>query len=163
MPVQRDELSDGKRIWVSTVLETCSRVCPVTRVVRAAAALVVIEAIERAGRSLGLPHKILVNQVCHFKDLDLRAYAKDIALRFSMLGRRTDCAYIKSFKAITRLECPGQQWLLDLHDAIRKIGDKWLRYNEERPHSAIGHRPPVILSQKPRRPTEARIRPEVLT
>jgi len=75
-----DELFNGKRIWVLTVVDTYSRVCPVMRVTRAATAMVVIEALEQARRSFGLPHTIRVDQGCQFtsKELDLWAYANDV-------------------------------------------------------------------------------------
>jgi putative transposase len=41
-----DELFDGKRTWILTVVDTWSRICPVVRVCRSATAMVVIAALE---------------------------------------------------------------------------------------------------------------------
>jgi hypothetical protein len=51
------------------------RICPVMRVCRWATAMVVIEALEEARRTFGLPHTIRVDQGCQFtsKELDLWA------------------------------------------------------------------------------------------
>lgn len=38
-----DELFDGRRLWVLTVIDTWSRVCPVMRVCRSATAMEVID------------------------------------------------------------------------------------------------------------------------
>ena len=42
-----DELFDGRRLWVLTVVDTWSRVCPVLRVCRSATAMEVIDALEK--------------------------------------------------------------------------------------------------------------------
>lgn len=165
MDWMHDELFDGKRIWVLTVVDTWSRVCPVMCVTRSATAMVVIGALEEARRRIGLPRTIRVDQGCQFtsKELDLWAYANGITLDFSRPGKPTDNAYVESFNASVRLECLGQHWFMDMDDAVEKIED-WRRdYNEVRPHSAIGDRPPMSLIQKPQHPAEASEQPEILT
>jgi len=98
MDWMHDELFDGKRIWVLTVVDTFSRVCPVMRVCRSATAMAVIEALEEARRNFDLPHTIRVDQGCQFtlKELDLRAYSNDITLDFSRPGTPTDNATLKA-------------------------------------------------------------------
>ena len=43
-----EELFDDRRLWVLTVVDTWSRVCPVLRVCRSATSMEVIDALERA-------------------------------------------------------------------------------------------------------------------
>jgi putative transposase len=50
-----------------------------------------------------------------------------------------------------------------LSEVIRKVEDWRREYNEVRPHSAIGDRPPMSLIQKPRQSAEASTSPEILT
>jgi putative transposase len=160
-----DELFDGKRIWILTVVDTWSRVCPVMRVCRSATAFVVIDALEEARRRFGLPRTIRVDQGCQFtsKELDLWAYANGITLDFSRPGKPTDNAFVESFNASVRLECLGQHWFMDLDDAEKKV-ETWRReYNEVRPHSAIGDRTPMSLIQQPPLTAAATTRPEILT
>jgi putative transposase len=159
-----DELFDGKRIWVLTVVDTFSRVCPVMHVTRSATAMVVIGALEEAHRNFGLPHTIRVDQGCQFtsKELDLWAYSNAITLDFSRPGKPTDNAYIESFNASARLECLGQHWFMDMDDAIKKVEDWRREYNEVRPHSAIGDRTPMSLIQQPRQLAVASQAPENL-
>jgi putative transposase len=165
MDWMHDELFDGKRIWVLTVVDTFSRVCPVMRVTRSATAMVVIEALEQARRDFGLPHTIRVDQGCQFtsKELDLWAYTNGITLDFSRPGKPTDNAFVESFNASARLECLGQHWFLDMDDATQKVEDWRREYNEVRPHSAIGDRPPITLIHKPLQIAEVSTRPEVRT
>jgi len=146
-----DETFDGKRLWVLTVIDTWSRVCPVMRVCRSAMAMMVIDALQEACARIGRPKVIRVDQGSQFtsKELDLWAYANGVVLDFSRPGRPTDNAYAESFNAVVRLECLGQHWFLDLDDARKKVEDWRTEYNEVRPHSAIGDRAPMSLIRTP--------------
>lgn len=164
MDWMHDELFDGRRLWVLTVIDTWSRVCPVMRVCRSATAMAVIEALEDARRGFGLPHTIRVDQGCQFtsKELDLWAYANNVTLDFSRPGKPVDNCYAESFNARVRLECLGQHWFLNLDDAVRKVEDWRQEYNEVRPHSAIGDRTPMSLIRQPPEQSEASKQPENL-
>ncbi|WP_256439476.1 MULTISPECIES: integrase core domain-containing protein [Microvirga] len=142
-----DQLFDGRRIWVLTMLDTWSRICPVLRVCRIATPWEVISALDEAVRRFGKPKTIRVDQDCQFtsRELDLWAYSHGVALDFSRPGKPTDNAYIESFNARVRAECLNQNWFRDLDDARRKVEDWRVDYNEVRPHSAIGDRPPMAL------------------
>jgi len=142
-----DQLFDGRRIWVLTMLDTWSRICPVLRVCQTATALEVTSALDEAVQRFGCPKVIRVDQGCQFtsRELDLWAYSHGVTLDFSRPGKPTDNAYIESFNARIRLECPNQSWFMDLDDARRKVEDWRVEYNEVRPHSAIGDRPPIAV------------------
>lgn len=104
-----------------------------------------IEALAEPGRCFGSPRTIRVDHGRQFtsKELDLWAYANNVALDFSQSRRPVDNASAKSFNARVRMERLGQHWFLDLDDARLKV-EAWRReYNEVRPHSAIGERPPM--------------------
>ena len=98
MDWMNDELFDGRRLWVLTVVDTWSRICPVMRVCRSATAMEVIDALEQARQQYGLPTTIRVDQGSQFtsKELDLWAYANGITLDFSRPGKPTDNAYAES-------------------------------------------------------------------
>jgi putative transposase len=95
-----DELFDGRRLWVLTVVNTWSRVCPVMRVCRSATAMEVINALEQARRQHGLPTTIRVDQGTQFtsKELDLWVYANGITLDFSRPASRPT---MRTWKAST--------------------------------------------------------------
>jgi hypothetical protein len=67
--------SHGKNV---RTMATFSRICPVMRVCRSATPMEVIDALDEAGLSLGLPHTIRVDPGSQFasKKLHLWAYAK---------------------------------------------------------------------------------------
>ena len=152
-----DQLFDGRRIWVLAVLDTWSRVCPVLWVCRTATAWEVTSALDRAVGRFGAPKVIRVDQGRQFtsRELDLWAYGHGVTLDFSRPGKPTDNAYIESFNARVRAECLNQSWFLDLDDARRKVEDWRVEYNEVRPHSAIGDRPPIALLCQALGPPEA--------
>lgn len=56
-----------------------------------------------------------------------------------------DNAFIEAFNGRFRAECLNTHWFLTLADAREKL-EKWRRYyNEDRPHGAIGNKPPITL------------------
>lgn len=78
--------------------------------------------------------------------MDLWAYQRGVTLDFSRPGKPTDNAFIEAFNSKLRSECVNTHWFLSLEDACDKL-DRWRRhYNEERPHSAIGNIPPIMLA-----------------
>ena len=80
------------------------------------------------------------------RDLELRLTWKGVILDFSRPGKPTDNAFIASFDGKFRPECLNQHWFLSLDDAVRKC-EAWRRnYNEMRPLSAIGYKPPTSLA-----------------
>jgi hypothetical protein len=76
----------------------------------------------------------------------LAAYQREVVLDFSKPGKPTDNAYMESFNGKFRAECLNQHWFLAPDDARLKM-EEWRRdYNEVRPHSAIGNKPPISLT-----------------
>jgi len=73
------------------------------------------------------------------------AYRRGVTLDFSRPGKPTDNAFIEAFNGRFREECLNAHWFLSLADAQEKV-ENWRRYyNEERPHGAIGNKPPILL------------------
>ena len=115
-----DELFDGRRVWVLTIVDNFSGVSPAT---------------------------IRLDNGSQFtaKELDLWAYANEVVLDFSRPGKPTDNAFSEAFNSRFRLECLNQHWFLDIEDARDKI-EAWRQdYNTTRPHGAIGNRVPMDL------------------
>ncbi len=96
------------------------------------------------------PKTTRVDQGSEFisRDLDLWAYHKGVVLDFSRPGKPTDNAFIESFNGKFRAECLNAHWFMSLDDARAKM-EEWRRdYNEVRPHSAIGNKPPISLMNR---------------
>ena len=105
------------------------------------------DVLERVCKDVGYPRTIRVDQGPEFisKDLDLWAYRRGVVLDFSRPGKPTDNAYIESLNGKFRAECLNAHWFTSIEE-MRRICEDWRRdYNEVRPHSALGNKPPMAL------------------
>ena len=147
MDFVHDQLATGKKLRVLTIIDTFSRFSPAVEARFSYRGSDVVETLERVGRQYGLPKTIRVDQGTEFvsRDLDLWAYTRGVVLDFSRPGKPTDNAFIESFNGKFRAECLNAHWFMSLDDAREKC-EAWRRdYNEVRPHSAIGNKPPISL------------------
>jgi putative transposase len=147
MDFVHDQLATGRKLRVLTVVDIFSRYSPVIDPRLSYRGEDVVQVLERACAEVGYPRTIRVDQGSEFvsRDLDLWAYARGVTLDFSRPGKPTDNAYIEAFNGRFRAECLNQHWFLTLADAREKMED-WRRYyNEDRPHGALGHKPPISL------------------
>ena len=147
MEFVHDQLATGRKLRVLTVVDTFSRFSPVLEPRFTFRGADVVEVLEEVGRQVGFPAAIRVDQGTEFvsRDLDLWAYQRGVVLDFSRPGKPTDNAFIEAFNGRFRAECLNTHWFLSLADAQEKMED-WRRYyNEERPHGAIGQKPPITL------------------
>lgn len=73
------------------------------------------------------------------------ACAKGVTLDFARPGKPTDNAFNDVFNGRFRSGMLNTHWVLTLADAAEKM-EAWLKYyNKDRPHGAIGHKPPITL------------------
>jgi putative transposase len=131
MDFMSDELYDGRRIRVLTIVDNHTRESLATHVAQRIRGQEVVQVLERVVDEHGLPRAIQVDNGPEFisKDLDLWAYWNKVKLDFIRPGKPTDNAFIESFNARFRLECLNEHWFLSLDDAREKI-EAWRRdYN----------------------------------
>lgn len=110
----------------------------------------VVEApLERACRLVGYPTMIHVDQSSEFvsRDLDLWAYQRGVELDFSRPDKPTDNAFIGSFNGKFRAECLNAHRFLSPDNARAKMEEWRKAFNNIRPHSAIGNKPPISARQ----------------
>jgi putative transposase len=147
MDFVHDQLATGHRLRVLTIVDTFSRFSPALEPRLTFRGTDVVAILDRVCNEVGFPATIRVDQGSEFvsRDLDLWAYQRGVTLDFSRPGKPTDNAFIEAFNGRFRAECLNAHWFLSLADAQKKVED-WRRYyNEERPHGAIGNRPPILL------------------
>lgn len=150
MDFVRDELEDGRPFRVLTVIDDFTRESPDTEIDRSLPAQRVITMLERLKHSRGLPRTIVVDNGPEFvsKQLHAWAYAHGVTLHFIDPGKPTQNAFIERFNGTCRLECLNAHVFTSVADARAKI-DAWRReYNEARPHSALGRRPPAHFARR---------------
>jgi putative transposase len=150
MDFVHDQLATGRKLRVLTIVDIFSRFSPAVEPRFNFRGADVVDVLEGVGRQVGFPAMIRVDQGSEFvsRDLDLWAYQRGVMLDFSRPGKPTDNAFIESFNGKFRAECSNAHWFMSLDDARRKY-EAWRRhYNEERPHSAIGNKVPVELTDR---------------
>lgn len=139
-----DQLYDGRRIRVLTLVDNHTRESLALHVGQSIRGRDVVEVLRRATMKHGIPEAIRVDNGPEFisKDVDMWAYWNHVKLDFSRPGKPTDNAFIEAFNARFRMECLNEHWFMDLEDAREKIEGWRLDYNEVRPHSALGNMTP---------------------
>jgi putative transposase len=145
MDFMADQLFNGQRIRVLTIVDIFSKLSPTIGVGFSYKGSDVVETLEQAVKAQGCPKRIRLDNGPEFvsRDLDLWAYARGVVLDFSRPGKPTDNAYIEAFNSRFRQECLNAYWFLSLEDAKSKIEDWRIEYNTVRPHTAIGLRTPA--------------------
>ncbi len=148
-----DELFDGRRIRLLTIVDNFTRESPAIEVAPSIGGHQVVEVLERLARQRSLPKTIRVDNGPEFtlQLLDQWAYLNGVELDFSRPGKPTDNAYIEAFNARLRAECLNENWFLSLEDAREKV-EAWRKdYNGERPHGALGNLAPeeFVLASTP--------------
>ena len=147
MDFVHDQLATGRKIRVLTVIDTFSRFSPIIDPRFSYRAEDVVRALDQTCGTMGYPKAIRVDQGSEFvsRDLDLWAYANNVVLDFSRPGKPTDNAFIEAFNGRLRAECLNAHWFMTLADATEKLEDWRNYYNTDRPHGAIGNKPPILL------------------
>ncbi len=142
-----DQLFDGSKIRILTIVDAFSKLSPAIDVRQRYRGADVVATLERVTAIYGQPKSIRVDQGPEFisKDLDLWAWSNGVTLDFSRPGKPTDNAFVESFNGKVRAECIDQNWFLSLDDARSKCEAYRRDYNTERPHSAIGNKTPMEL------------------
>ncbi len=135
-----DQLFDGKKFRILTVIDNCSRKCHALEVGQSLKGLDVVNTMNRIYYQNGqLPQRIQVDNGSEFisKEFDRWAYENKITLDYSRPGRPTDNPFIESFNGSLRDECLNTNWFLSLDDARDKLESYRRDYNTYRPHSSL--------------------------
>lgn len=152
MDFMHDELFNGQRIRLLTLVDNFSRVSPWIEVDRSLTGKRVVEVLQKISLTYGLPKTIRVDHGTEFtsKVFDQWAYMNGVEVDFTRPGKPTDNAFIESFNGRVRQECLNENWFLSLEDARSKVEEWRQQYNNERPHSALGNQAPArfALAQK---------------
>jgi putative transposase len=140
MDFVHDQLATGRKVRVLTIVDTFSRFSPALEPRFTFRGTDVVEILEGVCKEVGFPATIRVDQGSEFvsRELDLWAYQRSVTLDFSRPGKPTDNAFIEAFNGRFRAEC--------LKTPAKEKMEDWRKYyNEDRPHGAIGNKPPIML------------------
>jgi len=144
MDFMADQLVDGRRLRLLTVVDVCTRECLAIDVGRALRSEDVVRVLAKLAAARGAPRRIFCDNGSEFQSrlVDLWAYTQKVQLEFSRPGKPTDNAHIESFNGSLRDECLNVHWFTSLADAKEKLNAWRIDYNESRPHKALNHRTP---------------------
>jgi putative transposase len=145
-----DCVSSGKVIRMLTIVDDCTRECPVIEVDTSLGGLRVRRVLDRIASERGLPGAIVLDNGPEFRGRALAAWSEErgVRLEFIQPGKPTQNAYIESFNGRLRDECLNANWFTSLSDARRKVETWRLDYNQQRPHSSLDYLPPAEFAKK---------------
>jgi len=145
MDFMSDQLYDGRRFRLLTIVDNHSRESLAVEVGRRLGSQEVVRVLERVASQHGAPEVVRVDNGPEFisKDVDLWAYFNGVKLDFIQPGKPTDNAFIEAFNSRFRQECLNEHWFLSMEDAQAKVNGWREDYNRQRPHSALGQVPPA--------------------
>ena len=149
MDFVRDTRADGRAFRALTLIDACTRECPVIEVDVSLGGARVVGVLERLRLTRGLPQRITVDNGPEFrsKALDAWAHQHGVQLQFSRPGKPVDNTFIEAFNGRLRDECLHQHWFLSLADAQRTI-ERWrIGYNTARPHGGLAGRTPTQVAE----------------
>ena len=144
-----DSLADGRTFRALTIVDDFSREAPAIVVDQSLPGERVVRELDQLAGGRGLPEMIVTDNGPEFagRALDAWAYRRGVKLHFIRPGKPVENAYIESFNGKFRDECLNEHWFTSLAHA-RDVIEGWRRdYNEVRPHSALGDRPPAEFAR----------------
>jgi putative transposase len=150
MDFVHDRLWTGRRFRALTLVDLCTKECPVIEVDTSLTGERVVRVLERLAYSRGLPESIRVDNGPEFisKALDGWAYRNKVKLDFIRPGKPTENGHVESFNGKFRRECLSQNYFLDMAEAKQTIEDWRVEYNTVRPHSTLNDLTPEEYGKK---------------
>ena len=136
---------EGKAIRLLTILDEYTRECLAIRVSRNLDSEDVLDCLEQLFVERGAPDHIRSDNGPEFTADAVRTWLKEVGVRtlFIEPGSPWENGYIESFNGKLRDELLNPEIFYTLREA--QILIEWWRreYNEVRPHSSLGYRPPA--------------------
>jgi len=146
MDFVHDQLFDGRKFRILTVVENYSRRCHAVHCGQSLRGEDVVSVIEDLKQAAKKPlQRIQVDNGSEFvsKTMDRWAYDNNVTLDFSRPGKPTDNPYIESFNGKLHDECLNAHWFLSLDDAEQKLNAWKKDYKHFRLHSSIEYLTPI--------------------
>ena len=118
-----DNLFDGRKLRMLTVVDCCSRESLAIHVGQSLKGDDVVRVLNAIVHERGQPQTIKTDNGSEFisKVMDKWAYERGVELDFSRPGKPTDNAMVESFNGRLRQECLNEHWFMSLADAQDKI------------------------------------------
>ncbi len=142
---------DGRLLRLLTMLDEYTRECLAIRVARRLGSYEVIETLAEVMLWRGIPEHIRSDNGPEFVAKALRSWLASLGTGplYIEPGSPWENGYCESFNGKLRDECLNGEIFYSLKEAQIVI-ERWrVEYNTERPHSALGYRPPAPAAYSP--------------
>jgi putative transposase len=136
---------DGRTLRILTLIDEYTRECLALRVARRLNSLEVIDTLADVMLGRGIPEHIRSDNGPEFIAHALRQWLGKVGTRTLYIERGSpwENGYCESFNGKLRDECLNGEIFYSLKEAQILI-ERWrVEYNTQRPHSALGYRPPA--------------------
>lgn len=144
-----DALVTGRRIKVWTVVDGCAKKAVDLVADFGIPGHYFARILDQVARFRGYPKAVRTDQGPEFtgRALDQWAYLHGVQLKLIQPNKPTQNAFIESFNGKFREECLNELWFHTLEHA-GVIINQWRKdYNECRPHSMLGYKTPVEMTE----------------
>jgi putative transposase len=145
---------DGRALRVLVVIDEYTRECLALRVARRLGSLQVIETLADVMLVRGIPEHIRSDNGPEFIAEELRKWLGKLGTKTLYIepGSPWENGYCESFNGKLRDEFLNGEIFYSLKEA-QILTERWrVEYNTERPHSALGYRPPAPQAILPKQP-----------
>jgi putative transposase len=153
MDFVHDQLSNGRKFRVLTVIDKWNRQCVALQVDHALTGHSVVQALEDVRRESGLPTAISVDNGTEFtsKVLDEWCYRRGVRLDFIRPGKPVENGMIESFNGRLRDECLNVTEFTSMEHARSSLAAWREDYNLRRPHGSLGNLTPSEYAKQGRK------------
>jgi len=142
-----DRTANGRALKLLCVLDEHTRECLAIEVGRSLRGQDVILTLSRLMRLYGKPAYLRSDNGAEFTATAVMRWLRDqnVGPAYIKPGSPWQNGTVESFNGKLRDECLNREWFVSLRDA-KVVIEQWRSfYNHQRPHSALGYRPPVAV------------------
>ena len=142
---------DGRTLRVLTLIDEYTRECIALRVARRLNSVEVIDTLADVMLGRGIPEYIRSDNGPEFIAHELQKWLAKVGTRTLYIERGSpwENGYCESFNGKLRDECLNGEIFYSLKEAQVLIEQWRVEYNTQRPHSALGYRPPAPAACTP--------------
>ncbi len=142
---------DGRTLRMLTLIDEYTRECLAIRVARRLGSLEVVETLADVMLMRGIPENLRSDNCPEFVARELRKWLGSLGTGTLYIesGSPWENGYCESFNGKLRDECLNGEIFYSLKEAQVVIAQWRVEYNTRRPHSGLGHRPPVPAADSP--------------
>ena len=146
-----DRTSDGRAFRILTIIDEYTRECLAILVKRSINSQDVIDQIFNLFIFRGIPEHIRSDNGSEFTAKAVRGWLNRLGVKtlFIEPGSPWENGYIESFNGKLRDELLNREIFTTLAEAKVLIGQWRREYNQVRPHSSLGYRPPAPEARIP--------------